>query len=456
MEKLELFLWNSSNDYIKNKLYDFKTKDDFDVFLKDYIDNSEKDEFETTKEFYFRCRNEILNGVLGQQKISMKYNADEEYFNISISEFLNFKINISREFARDFKEMVEEFDIYFNQNFELQEISVEFMGQIYLGTDFNKNCCDFQTIKQAISRIQLIEITGKSWETLKNLTSLNLERNRLERLPETIGELKNLSSLDLSSNENLDFDDAFKKLSTLKNLSSLNLWNNKLERLPESIGNLKNLSLLNLWNNKLERLPESINELKDLEFLHIDLNVKIDNLSEHIKKAISRSKLIEITGKSWETLKNLSSLDLRSNQLKRLPETIGELKNLSSLNLGGNEDLDFDDAFKKLSTLKNLSSLDLENNYLSRLPESIGELKNLSSLDLCWNGLERLPETIGELKNLSSLDLSENKLGRLPESIKKLASTLKELYLIGNPVWNNQEEMEKIESWLPNTKIKKW
>ena len=73
MEKLELFLWNGSNDYIKNKLDDFKTKDDFDVFLKDYIDNSEKDEFETTKEFHFRCRNEVLNGVLGQQKISMKY-----------------------------------------------------------------------------------------------------------------------------------------------------------------------------------------------------------------------------------------------------------------------------------------------------------------------------------------------------------------------------------------------
>ena len=110
MEKLELFLWNGSNDYIKNKLDDFKTKDDFDVFLENYIANCErglfKSLFESKKRFYFRCRNEVLNGVLGQQKISMKYNADEEYFHVSISGFLNFKINISREFARDFKETV--------------------------------------------------------------------------------------------------------------------------------------------------------------------------------------------------------------------------------------------------------------------------------------------------------------------------------------------------------------
>jgi Leucine-rich repeat (LRR) protein len=116
-----------------------------------------------------------------------------------------------------------------------------------------------------------------------------------------------------------------------------------------------------------------------------------------------------------------------------LPETIGELKNLSSLDLN------------------------LRWNGLERLPETIGELKNLSSLDLSENKLERLPESIRELKNLSSLDLSWNKLERLPESIKKLALTLKKLDLRANPVLNNQKEMKKIKSWLPNTAIiKRW
>ena len=64
-----------------------------------------------------------------------------------------------------------------------------------------------------------------------------------------------------------------------------------------------------------------------------------------------------------------------------------------------------------------------------------------------------MPESIGGLKNLSSLNLRGNDLKWLPESIKKLASTLKTLYLGNNPVWNNQKEMKKIKSWLPNTEI---
>jgi len=42
-------------------------------------------------------------------------------------------------------------------------------------------------------------------------------------------------------------------------------------------------------------------------------------------------------------------------------------------------------------------------------------------------------------------------LTSLPESIKKLKDTLKYLYLVGNPI--TEEEEAKIKSWLPNTNI---
>ena len=88
------------------------------------------------------------------------------------------------------------------------------------------------------------------------------------------------------------------------------------------------------------------------------------------------------------------------------------------------------------------------------MPDSIGNLENLTSLYLNANNLKIVPESIGGLKNLTSLNLRGNDLKWLPESIKKLASTLKELDLKENPVWNNQKEMKTIKSWLPNTEIK--
>ena len=80
-------------------------------------------------------------------------------------------------------------------------------------------------------------------------------------------------------------------------------------------------------------------------------------------------------------------------------------------------------------------------------------LKKLKELWLHNNQLNKLPNWIDNLTNLENLSIDNNQIKSLPESIKKLASTLKKLYLGDNPVWNNQKEMKKIKSWLPNTKI---
>ena len=84
---------------------------------------------------------------------------------------------------------------------------------------------------------------------------------------------------------------------------------------------------------------------------------------------------------------------MSSNQLRRLPDSIGNLQNLLVLILW--------------------------NNNLSEIPDSIGNFQNLSKLDLRHNQLRELPNSIGNLQNLSKLDLRDNPLVNPPIEISE-------------------------------------
>lgn len=58
-------------------------------------------------------------------------------------------------------------------------------------------------------------------------------------------------------------------------------------------------------------------------------------------------------------------------------------------------------------------------NQLKDLPQSIGELAVLQNLDLSENALEFLPEEVGNLHNCTELDLSGNRLSSIPDSLGK-------------------------------------
>ncbi len=85
--------------------------------------------------------------------------------------------------------------------------------------------------KLCLSNHQLTHLLPEIGE-LKNLTALDLSYNQLTQLPSEIGELKNLTSLDLSYNQ--------------------------LTQLPSEIGELKNLTNFNLSGNPLFSPPPEI------------------------------------------------------------------------------------------------------------------------------------------------------------------------------------------------------
>lgn len=75
---------------------------------------------------------------------------------------------------------------------------------------------------------------------------------------------------------------------------------------------------------------------------------------------------------------------------------------------------------------------------IKKIPESIGNLKKLKEIVIYGSPLESLPETIGELTSLEKLILNNNKLTTLPISIEKLTQ-LKELDLQYNPIKPNEK-----------------
>ena len=98
-----------------------------------------------------------------------------------------------------------------------------------------------------------------------SFAKLRLENNQLTKLPESIG--------------------------NLTNLTKLHLWNNQLAKLPDSIGNLTKLRWLDLGNNKLAKLPDSIGNLTNLTWLHLWGNRLANYEKERIRRALPNCEI---------------------------------------------------------------------------------------------------------------------------------------------------------------------
>jgi internalin A len=136
----------------------------------------------------------------------------------------------------------------------------------------------------------------------------------------------------------------------------------------------------------------------------------------------------------------LTKLDLRYNNLSRLPREIGQLTNLQSLYLWNNQ---LSSLPPEIGQLSKLRSLYLYKNQLSSLPPEIGQLSKLQSLDLSENQLSSLPPEIGRLSKLQSLHLSGNQLSSLPPEIGQL-SKLQSLHLSSNKLSSLPPEIGQI------------
>lgn len=89
------------------------------------------------------------------------------------------------------------------------------------------------------------------------LETLDASNNRLNGLPFEIGQIRTLKELNLSYNK-LFFSPLSPALGKLASLTKLDLSNNQLDELPSELGNLASLQTFILANNQLKVFPPEL------------------------------------------------------------------------------------------------------------------------------------------------------------------------------------------------------
>lgn len=270
-----------------------------------------------------------------------------------------------------------------------------------------------------IKLASMIEVAAK-----KGTRDLNLQgklMNQIEWLPDSIGKLTGLVTLDISENRILALPEVIGRLSSL---AKLDLHSNRIAQLPESIGDLSNLIFLDVRGNQLTSLPSSLGRLLKLEELDVSAN-HLASLPDSIGSLARLKKLIVETNNLDElpyTIGNCVSLvELRAgyNHLKALPEAVGKLESLEILSVRYNSIRGLPTTMASLTKLK---EVDASFNELESIPENFCFVTSLVKLNVGNNfaDLQSLPRSIGNLEMLEELDISNNQIRVLPDSFGNL------------------------------------
>ncbi|RRT50056.1 hypothetical protein B296_00045296 [Ensete ventricosum] len=236
--------------------------------------------------------------------------------------------------------------------------------------------------------------------SLFSLTRLDLHSNRISQVPDSIGDLCSLLFLDLRGNNLTSLPSTFGKL---VHLEELDLSSNQLSLLPDAIGNLIRLKKLNAETNDIEELPHTIGHCVALVELRADYN-RLKGLPE----AVGRLESLEI-------------LSVRYNNIKGLPTTMASLSKLKELDVSFNE---LESIPESLCLATTLVKLNIGNNFadLQSLPRSIGNLELLEELDISNNQIRVLPDSFGMLSQLRVLHAEENPLEVPPRHIAEMGA----------------------------------
>ncbi|KAK3411461.1 hypothetical protein EUGRSUZ_I00219 [Eucalyptus grandis] len=314
--------------------------------------------------------------------------------------------------------------------------SLNLSGNNFVGSQILPNLSAFATlthlnlsnsyfsgiIPNEISRLSKLSFANLS----SSLTYLSIESCSLRGIfPVTVFQLSCLTTLDIS--ENYYLSGILPKFNWTSPLESLSIPDtNFLGEIPDSIGNMKNLTFLDLSYCKFTKhIPSSIGNLNQLQVLRINGNsfsgmveFEIFAKLKNLQKLFVSQELNLIYDTLEYTFPKLEELSLYSCNLTEFPYFLNSLKRLTYLDLSSNRisgEIPMCGFTGEIPSLicqfSSLQVLDLSyNNFSGNMPSCFGNITNLMHLDLSQNKLQGpLPRSLVNCVNLSTLDLGDNK-----------------------------------------------
>ncbi|KAF9183787.1 cysteinyl-tRNA synthetase [Haplosporangium sp. Z 11] len=274
------------------------------------------------------------------------------------------------------------------------------------------------------------------------LRELRMAYNDLGRVPSNVRSIIYLQVLDLRGNRIKDLSKA--RLEDARELTTLYLQSNRLETIPESFQSFEHLRILNLSTNNFSKIPMVLLDILTLEELDMSFN-EITEVPEEISR-LTRLRILLLFGNrigpylptTMSDLIRLRKLDIRQNRILNL-DAVNDLPSLEELLVDYNADVILNISFKALSRLSllkcnmtdinvrgtggTLTFLDLSSNMLSSLASELFEhLQSLETLKLDNNSINSIPGVVGSLKRLKSLSIANNLLSSLPNDIGQMES----------------------------------
>jgi len=237
-----------------------------------------------------------------------------------------------------------------------------------------------------------------------------------------------------------DLDVIPESIHLLPKLTRLEITRCKLKEIPNKPPDLSNLKYFKFNNNELEKIPEWVNEIAHKERFN----------QRYKEEGVNSFEVPALTLLGFLTGKDM----IKISSFEEIPQKYGQYYNVNKEGYITGILIEYPEYPRigifpvLLCSLKYLEELYLVNQNIKKIPQCIGDLKLLKILDLRFNKVKIIPDSIQDLKNLEYFNLQntegENQINYIPKSINNLEK-LKVFDLRGNVINKFPKSLEKFK-----------